>query len=204
MKKLHLHIVLLLLICLSSCQHDSLNNVDIASINALIVKPAGTRTNYLIHTDDGLLIYPIGSAFQGGSDISPSISGNRIHFYQEKFTTCPKWNEVEAIVEISGFEYVDVHYSELSQTINRIYINGLDEMLGLGTNLVIPMNQGKYEGGNDLIQDVQIQSYKLATYINKNGDQNRDADIRILITSKAGDELLIRFMNDVTPGDGYI
>ena len=85
-----------------------------------------------------------------------------------------------------------------------IYINGLDEMLGLGTNLVIPMNQGKYEGGNDLIQDVQIQSYKFATYINKNGDQNRDADIRILITSKAGDELLIRFMNDVTPRDGYV
>lgn len=202
--KIALISTLLMGCCLIGCEKGVFGSDD-ANGNALIVKPANaTKADGGTLTKDGTFVYKIGSVFQGGADTDPEKgSSHRCHMYQEKFTEGPRWNEVQALVEIYGFHYNGVDYNEPGQVIDRITINGLDESLGFGTCLYIPMKQGKYKGGNDLIQDVQIKSYKFASYIDYEGHQNKDADINIVITSTAGDIITIRFANDVTPYDGY-
>ena len=63
------------------------------------------------------------------------------------------------------------------------------------------MEQGKYKGGNELIKDVQIKSYTFSSY--SEGQQNKDADINIVIISTTGDIITIHFADDITPVDGY-
>ena len=190
--------------CLVGCEKGVFGSDD-AIGNALIVKTANaTKADGGALAKDGTFVYKIGSVFHGGADTDPEKgSSHRCHFYQEKFTEGPRWNEVQALVEINGFRYNGVDYNEPGQVIDRIKINGLDESLGFGSCLYIPMKQGKYKGGNDLIEDVQIKSYKFASYIDYDGHQNKDADINIVITSTSGDIITIRFANDVTPYDGY-
>lgn len=190
--------------CLTGCEKNW-TDTKIYSEKALIVTPAGTtKADGGKRMKDGTFTYPIGSVFCGGAVADPQKgSSHRCHFYQEKFTEGPRWSEVEALVVIDGFRYRDVEYNEPGQYIDYIRINGLDASLGLGTGLTIPMNQGKYKGENELIKDVQIKSYKLASYNENEGHQNPDADIHIVITSKAGDIITIRFAHGVTPHDGY-
>ena len=190
--------------CLTGCEKNWADT-KIDSEKALIVTPAGTtKASDGKRMKDGTFAYPIGSVFCGGGVADPQEgSSHRCHFYQEKFTEGPRRSEVESLVAIYGFRYRDVEYTEPGQYIDHIYINGLDASLGLGTSLMIPMNQGKYNGENELIKDVQIKSYKLASYNDNEGHQNPDADIHIVITSKAGDIITIRFANGVTPHDGY-
>lgn len=190
--------------CLMGCEKGVFGSDD-ANGNALIVKPASaTKADGGTFTKDGTLVYSIGSVFVGGGIADPSKgSSHRCHFYQEKFEKGPRWNEVEALVTIYGFRYTGVEYNLPGQYIDQIIIKGLDESLGFGVCLDIPMNQGKYEGGNKLIKDVQIKSYQFASYIDYEGHQNKDADINIVITSTDGDIITIRFANDVTPYDGY-
>lgn len=178
---------------------------DNANGNALIIKPAkATKADGGSFTKDGTLVYTIGSVFVGGGTADPSKgSSHRCHFYQEKFTEGPRWDRVEALVTIYGFRHTGTEYNLPGQVIDQIIINGLDESLGFGACLNIPMNQGKYKDGNELIKDVQIKSYKFASYIDYEGHQNKDADINIVITSTAGDIITLRFVNDVTPYDGY-
>lgn len=203
--KIALISILLMGCCLMGCEKGVFGSDD-ANGNALIVKPASaTKAMSGKLTKDGAFVYKIGSVFHGGADADPEKgSSHRCHFYQEKFAEGPRWNEVQALVEINGFHYNGVDYHEPGQYIDQIIINGLDESLGFGAYLNIPMNQGKYEGGNELIKDVQIKSYKFASYIDYEGHQNKDADINIIITSTAGDIITIRFANDVTPNDGYV
>lgn len=190
--------------CLIGCENGVFDFYD-ADDNALIVKPAyATKADSGTLTKDGTLVYSIGSVFVGGAIANPEKgSSHRCHFYQEKFAVGPRWNEVEAIVEIYGFHHNGIDYNGPGQYIDQIIINGLDESLGFGDCLNIPMNQGKYEGANELIKDVMIKSYKFASYNDDEGLQNKDADINIVITSTAGDIITIRFANDVTPYDGY-
>lgn len=68
--------------------------------------------------------------------------------------------------------------------------------------IVTPAGTTKADGGKQM-KDVQIKSYKLASYNENEGHQNPDADIHIVITSKAGDIITIRFAHGVTPHDGY-
>lgn len=202
-KKTALISTLMIGFCLIGCKESVLDQNDFEG-NALIDEPvnASTADNGTL-TMNGSLVYSIGSVFVGGAIANPEKgSSHRCHFYQEKFTEGPRWNEVEAIVEVYGFRHSGIDYNEQGQYIDQIIINGLDESLGFGARLDIPMNQGKYEGVNELIKDVRIKSFKFASY-NDEGQQNKDADINIVITSTAGDNITIRFANDVTPYDGY-
>lgn len=202
--KLALISTLLMGCCLIGCEKGILDS-DNANGNAVIVKPANiTKADSGTLTIDGTLVYSIGSVFVGGGIADPSKgSSHRCHFYQEKFTEGPRWDQVEALVTIYGFRHNGIEYNLSGQYIDQIIINGLDESLGFGSCLNIPMDQGKYKGGNELIRDVQIKSYQFASYIDYEGHQNKDADINIVITSTAGDIITIRFANDVTPYDGY-
>ena len=146
--------------------------------------------------------WPLAGWITGGAMAEPAKgSSHRSHFYREKFAKGPRWDEVEALVEIYGYHHNGIDYNEPGQVIDQIRINGLDESLGLGTRLIIPMQQGKYKGGNELIKDVRIKSYTFSSY--SEGHQNKDADINIVITSTTGDIITISFADDITPYDGY-
>ena len=107
---------------------------------------------------------------------------------------------VEALVEIYGFVYNGIDYTDHSLCIENIVINGLDEALGLGNNLSIKMNQGKYEGDNNLIKDVQINSYKLHPVDDEL--RKNDSDINIIITAISGVIITIRYSNAPVLWDG--
>ena len=191
--KISLLSALLMGCCLMGCEMGEFRPED-TNGNALSVKPANAKI--------GTLVYPIGSVFTGGADAEPAKgSSHRSRFYREKFEKGPRWDEVEALVEIYGYHYNGIDYNEPGQVIDQIRINGLDESLGLGSSLIIPMEQGKYKGGNELIKDVRIKSYTFSSY--SEGHQNKDADINIVITSTTGDIITIRFADDITPEDGY-
>ena len=171
--KLALISTLLMGCCLIGCEKGILDS-DNANGNAVIVKPANiTKADSGTLTIDGTLVYSIGSVFVGGGIADPSKgSSHRCHFYQEKFTEGPRWDQVEALVTIYGFRHNGIEYNLPGQYIDQIIINGLDESLGFGSCLNIPMDQGKYKGGNELIKDVQIKSYQFASYIDYEGHQN--------------------------------
>ena len=189
--------------CFLGCKKED-NNLGTIPEKALIIKPAkSTKTEGGISTKDGSVVYAIDSVFWGGSIVNPDEgSSHRCHFFQKKTDESLNLNKEKALIEIWGFKYSNRTYTEPGQFIDQIIINGLDESLGFGSCLNIPMNQGKYNGGNDLIKSVQIKSYKFASYIDNDGHQNKDSDINIVITSKANDFITIRFANEVTPYDG--
>ena len=182
-------IVAIILLTLSSCGKNGLD-IDAPDGNVLTIKPSIGET----------VFYPLESAFSGGGAYKDYYT-HRCRFYKEKYQAAPVVNKVEAIVGIYGILDWDVDYTDASQCIEAIVINGLHESLGLGTQLNINMNQGKYEGDSELIKSVQILSYKLPTY-DAEGNSNNDSDINIIITTTAGDVITIRFSNTVIPWDG--
>ena len=201
--KCFLFFISLTSICFTGCNNTS--RTDSSTNKAVIVKPAhSVKSDAGSLTEDGCFVYSIESAFAGGGISDPSVgSSHRCRMYREKFETGPKWNEVEALVIIEGFRYNNTEYTTADKMINRITINGLEDSLGLGYSIVIPMEQGEYNGGNELIQDVRINSYQPSTFNTDTESFNKDANINIVITSAAGDIIYIRFINGITAYDGY-
>ena len=78
----------------------------------------------------------------------------------------------------------------------------MDQTLGYGDSLIIPMNQGKYEGGCDLVKDVKINSYSFSSYQEDLYTINDDGKIDIRILLKDGTIISILFAGK-TPFDGY-
>lgn len=189
----------LLLVCLTGCESHNFEEEDVSYPNALIIKPAKpSRVDASLLTKEGTVLYPIGSAFGGGGVYPPDWESHRYRFYRERYSESPDWLEVEPIIAIDDTEYYGISYTEVGQRIDRIYLSGLDESLGLGSSLLIPMSQGKYEGENGLIKEVQIKSYELPSIT------DNKANIHIVITSMAGDIIIIHFANAVILNDGYV
>ena len=111
------------------------------------------------------------------------------------------WDEVQELILITGFRYKGTEYTAPGQFIDEISIR-LDSSLGYGECLRIPMNQGKYEGGNELVKDVKINSYKFSSYQSDHYTLNDDARIDIRILLKDGNTIAILFAGK-TPYDGY-
>ena len=146
--------------------------------------------------------YPIGSVFMGGGVADPQKgSSHRCRFYEESFTEGPNWDEVSSMVTIMGFRHRGTEYTAPGQFIDFIGID-LDPTLGYGEFLIIPMNQGKYEGGCDLVKEVKINSYKYSTYQEDHDTLNDDGKIDIRILLKDGTKVSILFAGK-TPFDGY-
>lgn len=178
---------------------------DYAESNALIIKPAGmAKADGAIITREGIFVYPIQSVFVGGSSLidypdERIIGSHRSCFYKEKYDFSLFRRETEPIVEMRGVMYKNVAYSRPGQKVNQIMINGIDESLGLGTNLDIQLNQGVYEGRNELIKDVRFNSYKFSS---SSTSHTKDCDIDIIITTVKGDVISIHFANEETHWDG--
>lgn len=205
MNQKYLFLASLLMVCLGGCDKSNLEKTTYQ--DALVVKTVNsakaTRADNGIASEDGTLVFPIGSVFVGGGVADPKKgASHRCHFYTQKFTEGPLWNEVDALVTILGFRYTGVEYKEPGSFIDQIYILLPKEVQGIGSLINIPMEQGKYKGGNDLIRDVQIKSYQFASMADTY-TMNKDSDINIVITTTAGDKIYLVFNNDVTPYDGY-
>ena len=147
--------------------------------------------------------YPIGSVFVGGGVADPNKgSSHRCHFYQESFTEFPYCDdEAPLMIYISGFRYTGTEYTAPGQFIDFISIR-LDQSLGYGDSLLIPLNQGKYKSGCDLVKDVKINSYKFSTYKEDLYTLNDDGKIDIRILLKDGTKISILFAGK-TPYDGF-
>lgn len=189
----------LLLVCLSSCETLNINKDN---RNALVIKPARhSNVDPGALTNEGTLYYSFGSLFFGGLADYEKSSAPNCEIFHGAYTVCPRWDVEEPLVSISAVWYNDVEYTKPGQAIERICITGLDESLGLGSTICIPMKQGKYKGGNDLIRNVRINAYQYGWDITFPGDKIPKADIDIIITSKAGDVINIYFSGDTTPRD---
>lgn len=193
-----------LLSALLGCTKEEIVS-DYADSNALIIKPAGmAKADGVIVTREGAFVYPIQSVFVGGASLidypdGEKIGSHRSYFYKEKYDFSLYRREVKPIVEMHGVLYKDVAYSRPGQKVDHILINGIDDSLGLGTSLDIQLNQGVYEGTNELIKDVRFNSYKFSS---SSTNHTKDCDIDIIITTSKGDVISIHFANEETPWDG--
>ena len=176
---------------------------DFLNQELVITKSDGTE----VRTKNKLAIgnkksYPIGSVFAGGGVADPSKgASHRCHFYKEPFTEGPNWDQVNPIVSIRGFWHKGTDYKAPGQCIDFIGL-AMDQTLGYGDSLIIPMNQGKYEGGCDLVKDVKINSYSFSSYQEDLYTINDDGKIDIRILLKDGTKISILFAGK-TPFDGY-
>ena len=145
--------------------------------------------------------YPIGSAFSGGAVADPTKGSSHLYrCYMEHFTECPNCSEVKHLVLIKGFRHVGTKYTEPGQFVDFINII-LDSSLGYGELLEIPMNQGKYEGGNDLVKDVKINSCHTSSFKEDHWNVNEDGKIDVRIIMKDGTKIAILFAGAIPPDD---
>mgnify|MGYP007069885309 CR=1 FL=1 len=186
MKRLSFVFHCTLVFCLSGC---GLLDIDKDKPNALIFKPGG-----LFCTE--AIIYPIGSAFGSGSIANPNIGiSHTTAYFREKYEVYSDIPDTEhAIVYISGFEHTGVTYTEPGQSIDYIYVGGHDVSSRLGSELRIPLNQGIYEGGHELIRSVKINAYQLS---------GASHEINIAITTKAGDSINIFYKGTLKHDGSY-
>ena len=151
---------------------------------------------------DGKCIVSIGSTFMGGAIANPTKgSSHRCHMYEKYFEHGPSWDQVASVVTITGFRYAGVTYSEPGQFIDKIVIDG--SILKQDAPLLIPLEQGEYQGGCEQVSSVRIQNYTAGTVKNSTtGAMNDDGKIDIEISLTDGRTLSIHYRGKI-PYDGY-
>ena len=151
---------------------------------------------------NGRRVVPIGSTFMGGGVAEPSKgSSHRCHMYEYGYEKGPMWEEATSIVTIFGFRHNGITYSEPGQFIDMIVIDG--SVLKLDAPLVIPLEQGVYQGGCEQVSAVRIQNYTAGTVKNSTtGAMNDDGKIDMAISLTDGRTLRIHYRGRI-PYDGY-
>ena len=105
MKQNYILLAALMMACLCGCEKGDPDHTGYK--DALVVKTV--QTSIPTRSDNGMtpgnstLVFPIRSVFVGGGVANPSKgSSHRCHFYTEKFTEGPNWDQVDALVTILG------------------------------------------------------------------------------------------------------
>lgn len=164
--------VLLLAFSLAACQKSNTEDNNIDQDNAFVIKPAnGLQT----------VVYPIGSVFRRSTELS-MWTGIHYSFFQDEYDTYPRYDN--PFIVITGRTPKGEELTHSLKWINGITIQGLLPSLKLGKSLSIPLEEGQYKGGEELIKEVLIESFC-------------SPDIHIVITSAAGDILTIRYSGAV-------
>ena len=134
---------------------------------------------------NGRCVVPIGSTFMGGGVAEPSKgSSHRCHMYEYGYEKGP-----------------GITYSKPGQFIDMIVIDG--SVLKLDAPLVIPLEQGVYQGGCEQVSAVRIQNYDAGTVKNSTtGAMNDDGKIDMAISLTDGRTLRIHYRGKI-PYDGY-
>lgn len=157
----------------------------------------GDSVNSGIYVNDRL-VCELKSAFVGGAVSDPTQgASSRMHIYEDQFSVGPNWRDVKEKVFVSGFYFADKKYSGPGEGVNEIAIRDLSSF----GDVIIPMNQGKYEGGNDKVTSVKIVRYALGNYDSKT-DSYSDTEMIIKISLKDGQKISIVYAGP-TPNDGY-
>ena len=185
---------------LTACDKFGQNEYKASEKNALVIKPAlRTKADNGIQREDGSYVYLIKEMSYGGSATFPEIGPTfRCHFYQEEtITQLPDLGK--AIFSISGITPYEEEETIPGQFINVITFFVPDyEALGMNTNhFDIWMKDGKYRGDNPYVKDVKIKSFKYSP-------DPKETNINIVITTKEGDEITLRYVNGVCVWDGRI
>ena len=151
---------------------------------------------------NGRRVVPIGSTFMGGAIAEPSKgSSHRCHMYEYGYEKGPRWEEATSVVTIIGFRHTGITYSKPGQFIDMIVIDG--SVLKLDAPLVIPLEQGVYQGGCEQVSSVRIQNYTAGTVKDRmTGKMNDDGKIDMAISLTDGRMLRVHYRGRI-PYDGY-
>lgn len=184
MNRILLFISLLSVGILAGCHKDNTPGRS----NAVVVKLASkVKAENVEVATDGTYTYTLNTLFHGYRYRIPEKYSKDMglfcafYFFREQLDP-GLWPDHAPFVTIETFEYKDVEYTHFEQIVDRICIDGLDEALGLGTVMDIPLEQGKYNGGNDTVASVSISVTKVKL---------NHAIFDIVITTKAGDTISI-------------
>ena len=183
-----------------SCQKEQVTDIVTSHERALIIIPP----------DGPERVYNIETVFQSGSSSGSSLN-LRYYFYKEHFDRLYNpvhTGEATPIVYISGpYELKEGEtldrlleiYDDFvfPRFVENIVINDLDESLGLGRELSIPMRDGVYRGGNNLIDYVKINSF-VPSQTNHPVLPDQYSDMNIYIRCKSGTVISIRYINGET------
>lgn len=147
---------------------------------------------------NGQLETKLRSAFAGGGIADPAEGrSHRMHIYEGYYSDGPDWDEIQEKVLIQGFRHTGKTYSGIGEAINSIAIQGLSSI----DEIYIPMNQGNYEGGNEMVTSVKIVEYSLAKFDNK-GNRIGDGEINIQISLNNNQTISIIYSGPI-PYDNY-
>ena len=199
MKKVIFCLLFMVAVFAVSCKKEEVTDIVTSHDRALIIIPAGGPEK----------VYDIGSVLMKGNS-NPGISCScEYRFYHDVLTDVP-YSEFpdNPVVYMNGpYMYkegeTDYDLQEawgerlFAKIIQIIVIYGLDESYGLGTELIIPLKDGEYAGGNDKIDFVKINSLLPATNSGFNSSE-KDSDINIFIRSKSGTVISIRYIGGQT------
>ena len=141
--------------------------------------------------------YPLGSAFITPAVIDAGGSNWKCMFYRGSHSAQPDGND-DLVVEFTNYLPDKELNIRSRETISRINIYGLSSSLGLGEELSIPLNCGKYEGGNEIVNSVLLKTIVFGR-IMENDRVDTKGEIDILITTKKGDEVKIFYKGTITP-----
>ena len=163
---------ILLAFSLAACQKSDPEGYT-EQDNALVVNPAnGTKP----------VIYPIESVFRRSNDLSMWTSV-RYSFYQKAYTSYPRFDK--PFVLLSGRVSKGEELTDSVRNLDTITLQGLLRWsVKIPGDLNIPLEEGEYKGGNDLITEVRIESFC-------------SPETHIVITTVEGDVLVIRYSGAV-------
>ena len=190
MKKIGLFLCMLAALMAISCNKEQ-TDIRTKHERAVVILPKGSAEVVF----DLKAVTAIGYLYQ----VPPFEYHMEFYFY-ESFSEDGATRRRRAEVHLSqplpeeGLTLDIMDYDNLPQYIYEVDIWGLDESLGLGRNLRIPMERGEYKGGNDLIETVIINSFKTST-IAEDKVQRDDCNYNIYIKAKSGTIISIRFIN---------
>ena len=136
---------------------------------------------------DGKCIVSIGSTTMGSGE---AASGKGDNHRCRMFEKDPG-DKLGLLVEFIGFRYADETYTSSEQCLERIIVC---ELAGFGAPLHIPLEQGVYTGGSELVSSVNIMNYDYGTPNYETFSQNNDdGKIDIIITLTDGRTLRIHY-----------
>ncbi len=132
------------------------------------------------------------SSFAGGNSPSPEYSYLWLLFYSDKYSVGQDLTKIEYAVFIEGVESADKEYNGNGDNIYKITIHDLPSV----GNLVVKMNHGVYEGGNESVSSVEILEYNYGA-LDKEGNRTEPSRFVVRIGLVDGRTVVIRYVGDL-------
>jgi len=144
------------------------------------------------------------------AETKSAFIGNSIYYgfhsfrmYEDYYSESPYWLDPAVTLKVVITGYLGINWRTGGCLISREYIHTivLYNLPSIG-DLTIPLNNGIYEGGNELVSSVTINEYSFGGYFYYNYEfleRENSVDIHIVLTDKK--RIDIRY-SGITPHDG--